>query len=60
MMEFFEKHWVFLVIVSIFGSFVIYSLKKERKEEGKKQSKDMQNKTNKGQKGTSTKGGLKK
>ena len=50
MLEFFEKHWVFLVVVTIVGSFVIYSVRKERKEEDKKQGKDIQKKTKESQK----------
>jgi uncharacterized Tic20 family protein len=42
MLEFLEKHWAFLVLVTIVGSFVIWSVKKERKEEEKKQDKNIQ------------------
>ena len=40
MLEFFEKNLGFLIVVAIVGSFVIYSVNKERKEKEKKQDKD--------------------
>lgn len=58
MLEFFEKNWGFLVVVTIVGSFVIWSVKKERKEEEKKQGKNIQKKTEEGKKDID--GGLKK
>ena len=45
MLEFLEKHWAFLVLVTIVGSFVIWSVKRERKEEEKKQDKDIEKRT---------------
>ena len=54
MLEFFEKHWMFLILVAVVGSFVIYSVNKDRKEAKKWQDKDTQNKTD------DTKEGLKK
>lgn len=36
MLEFFEKNLPFLIIVSIVGSYVLYSVKQERKEEEKR------------------------
>lgn len=47
MFEFFEKNLGFLIIVSIVGGFVIYSVKKEERENKKKAA---QNKTEKSQK----------
>jgi len=46
MFEFFEKNWRFLIFVSIIGSFVMYSVRKERKDKEKKaqERKDAQNK----------------
>lgn len=35
MVEFFEKNLAFLIFVSIVGSFVIYSVKKDEKREKK-------------------------
>ena len=35
MLEFFEKNLAFLIFVSIVGSFVIYSVKKDEKKEKK-------------------------
>jgi len=42
MIEFFEKNLGFLILVTIVGSFVIWSVRKENKEKEKKQkdSKD--------------------
>jgi len=50
MIEFFEKHWMFLLLVAVVGSFVIYSVSKDRKEVKKWQGKDMQKKPDEGQK----------
>jgi len=50
MIEFFEKNLAFFVVVIIVGSFVAYSVNKERREAEKKQSKDMQKKTEEKQK----------
>jgi len=57
MLEFFEKNLPFLIVVSIVASFVIYSVRKERKEEEEKDidKKDIQKKTEKTQ-GTNKKG----
>ena len=52
MLEFFEKNLGFLIVVTIVGSFVIYSVRKERKEEEKKEQekKNAQKKTEESQK----------
>lgn len=51
MLEFFEKNLGFLILVAIVGSFVIYSVRKERKEEERKaqEKKDAQKKTEESQ-----------
>jgi len=58
MLEFFEKHWMFLILAAVVGSFVIYSVNKDRKGVKKWQDKDTQKKTEENQK--DAKGGLKK
>ena len=45
MAEFFERNMAFLIIVSIIGTFVLWSLYKDRKAEKKMQEKNMQKKT---------------
>jgi flagellar biosynthesis component FlhA len=47
MFEFFEKNWRFLIFVSVVASFVMYSVRKERKDKEKKAQewKDAQKKT---------------
>lgn len=37
MLEFLEKNFAFLIVVTILGSFVIWSVRKENKEEEKDQ-----------------------
>lgn len=37
MIEFFEKNFAFLIVVTILGSFVIWSVRKENKEKEKDQ-----------------------
>ena len=44
MMEFLEKNWRFLIFVICLGSFVIYSVNKDRKEEEKKNKNNKDNK----------------
>lgn len=58
MFEFFEKNLGFFILVTIIGSFVVYSVKKEEKEKKKKaekaekekQEKEAQSKTEESQK----------
>ena len=52
MIEFFEKNLGFLILVTIVASFVIWSVKKEGKEEKKKaqEKKDAQKKAEESQK----------
>ena len=50
MLEFFEKNLGFLIVVAIVGSFVIYSVRKERKEKEKKQGENIQKKIEESQK----------
>jgi len=45
MLGFFEKNWQFLIFATMLASFVIYSVRKEHKEEEKKQGKNIQKKT---------------
>jgi len=40
MMEFLEKNWQFLIFVTCLGSFVIYSLIRDRKRDEKKQKEE--------------------
>ena len=40
MIEFFEKNLGFLILVTIIGSFVMWSVRKERKEEEKKKQEN--------------------
>lgn len=50
MMEFFEKNLVFFIVVIIVGSFVTYSVNKERRDAEKKQENDKQKTTEENQK----------
>ncbi len=56
--EFFKKNWGILLFLICFGSFVIYSVSKDKKEVGKCQGKDTQKKTDEGKKDAN--GGLEK
>jgi len=50
MIEFFEKNLGFFIVVTIVASFVIWSVHKERREEGEgKKKKDKNTSTKKGE-----------